>query len=78
LAAAPASTYSGNYPLSRYLYIYLNKAPGKPLDPAVLEFAKYVLSRDGQTVTLKSGFYPITSALRTKVLPALGLSNDSN
>jgi phosphate transport system substrate-binding protein len=75
---SPASTYSGKYPLSRYLYIYLNKAPGKPLDPAVLEFAKYVLSRDGQTVTLKSGFYPITSALRTKVLPVLGLSNDTN
>jgi phosphate transport system substrate-binding protein len=75
---SPASTYSGNYPLSRYLYIYLNKAPGKPLNPGVLEFAKYVLSRDGQTVTLKSGFYPITSAIRTKVLPALGLSNDSN
>jgi phosphate transport system substrate-binding protein len=75
---SPASTYSGNYPLARYLYIYLNKAPAKPLDPAVLEFAKYVLSRDGQTETLKSGFYPITEAVRAKGLTALGISNDSN
>ena len=60
---SPASTYSGNYPLARYLNIYLNKAPAKPLDPAILEFAKYILSRDGQTETVKSGFYPITEAL---------------
>ena len=32
---SPASTYSGDYPLARYLYIYLNKAPGKPARPAV-------------------------------------------
>ena len=75
---SPASTYSGNYPLARYLYIYLNKAPAKPLDPPLLEFVKYILSRDGQTETIKSGFYPITSSTRTKALPALGISNDSN
>ena len=75
---SPASTYSGNYPLARYLYIYLNKAPAKPLDPPLLEFVKYILSRDGQTETIKSGFYPITRANRTKVLPALGISVDSN
>jgi phosphate transport system substrate-binding protein len=75
---SPASTYSGNYPLSRYLYIYLNKAPTMPLDPPMLEFVKYILSRDGQTQTVRSGFYPITSATRTTALPKLGISNDSN
>ena len=25
---------SGKYPLNRFLYIYINRAPGKPLDPA--------------------------------------------
>ena len=74
---SPASTYSGNYPLARYLYIYLNKAPAKPLDPPLLEFVKYILSRDGQMETIKSGFYPITSATRTTALPKLGISNDS-
>ncbi len=75
---SPASTYSGNYPLARYLYIYLNKAPAKPLDPPLLEFIKYILSRAGQTETIKSGFYPITSVNRAKALPAIGISNDSN
>ncbi len=75
---SPESAYSGNYPLSRYLYVYLNRAPTKPLDPAVLEFAKYILSRDGQMDTIKSGFYPITSATRAKGLSALGVSGVSN
>ncbi len=75
---SPASTYSGNYSLARYLNIYVNKAPSKPLDPAILEFAKYILSRDGQTETVKGGFYPITEAVRRKGLTALGVPNDSN
>lgn len=75
---SPESAYSGNYPLARYLYIYLNKAPAKPLDPAVLEFAKYILSRDGQMDTIKSGFYPITSTTRAKSLSTLGVSSASN
>ena len=75
---SPASTYSGNYPLSRYLRLYLNKAPSKALDPAMLEFIKYVLSRDGQTDTVNSGFYPITEAIRAKALMSLGISNASN
>ena len=53
---SPRSTYSGEYPLARYLYVYLNKAPNKPLDPPTLEFVKYVLSKDGQNETIRSGF----------------------
>jgi phosphate transport system substrate-binding protein len=75
---SPESTYTGNYPLARYLNIYLNKPPGKPLDLPILEFVKYVLSKDGQTETIKTGFYPITGADRTKALPMVGLSTDSN
>ena len=75
---SPASTYSGKYPLARYLNLYLNKAPDKPLDPAILEFAKYIVSRDGQTETVKSGFYPITEALRATALSKLGVPSDTN
>ncbi|WLT31383.1 PstS family phosphate ABC transporter substrate-binding protein [Geothrix sp. PMB-07] len=38
----------GTYPLTRFLYIYVNKAPGKALDPAVKEFLRFVLSKEGQ------------------------------
>ena len=49
------ATYSGKYPVARYLYIYLNKARDEPLDPLRVEFIKYILSKDGQTLTEKGG-----------------------
>ena len=42
------SVYAHKYPFSRYVYIYVNKAPGKPLEPKVKEFLKLVLSQQGQ------------------------------
>ncbi len=36
------------YPLTRFLNIYVNKAPGRALDPTVREFLRFVLSREGQ------------------------------
>jgi phosphate transport system substrate-binding protein len=51
------------YPLSRFLYLYVNKAPGKPLDPLVREFERLVLSREGQEVVVKDGYLPLTPAI---------------
>jgi phosphate transport system substrate-binding protein len=53
----------GTYPLSRYLYLYVNKPPGKPLDPLAREFLKLVLSKQGQEVVVKDGYLPLTSAI---------------
>ena len=39
-----------NYPLARLIYFNTNKVPGKPLDPALYEFLRFVLSRDGQQI----------------------------
>jgi phosphate transport system substrate-binding protein len=50
--------YTGKYPLARYLYIYFNRNPSQALDPTIREFLKYVLSKEGQTLTMKAGFYP--------------------
>ena len=50
---------SGKYPLSRFLYVYVNKAPGKPLDPLPLEFLKLMLSKEGQEVVIKDGYMPL-------------------
>lgn len=57
--ASPEGVYSGKYPLRRYLYLYINKAPGKAADPLVAEFIKYVLSKEGQEVNVKDGFLPL-------------------
>ena len=51
------------YPLSRFLFLYFNKAPGKPLDPLVREFLKLVLSREGQEVVVKDGYLPLTPGI---------------
>jgi phosphate transport system substrate-binding protein len=67
-------TFSGQYPLARYLRIYLSKRPDQPLDPLRAEFIKYVLSRDGQTQTEKGGFYSITNDIREAELKKLGIS----
>jgi phosphate transport system substrate-binding protein len=61
-----AGTYeeviTSKYPLSRFLYIYVNKAPGKPLDPLPQEFLKLVLSKEGQETVIKDGYMPLTPA----------------
>ncbi len=38
IVPTPPNVYAGKYPLSRFLYVYVNKAPNKPLDPLVREF----------------------------------------
>jgi phosphate transport system substrate-binding protein len=58
-----ANVTSGKYPLSRFLYIYVNKAPGKPLDPLVKEYVKLILSKDGQEVVVKDGYLPLSPAI---------------
>jgi len=52
---------SGKYPLARFLYIYVNKAPGKPMDPLALEYMKLVLSKEGQESVVKDGYMPLTA-----------------
>ena len=50
---------SGKYPLSRFLYIYINKKPNQPLDPLLKEFLKFVLSYEGQEIVIKDGYLPL-------------------
>jgi phosphate transport system substrate-binding protein len=57
--ATTENAIKGAYPLSRFLYIYVNKQPGKPLAPLELEFLKMVLSKIGQQVVVKDGYIPL-------------------
>jgi phosphate transport system substrate-binding protein len=45
------------YPLSRLTFFNTNKAPGKPLNPALEEFLRFVESREGQQVVLEHARY---------------------
>ena len=66
-----ATAVSGEYPLSRFMYIYVNKAPGRPLPPLEREFLSLVLSREGQQVVLKDGYVPLTPALAARAREVL-------
>jgi phosphate transport system substrate-binding protein len=50
---------SGKFPLARFLYIYVNKKPGQPMDKLTSEFLRFVLSRPGQEVVIKDGYFPL-------------------
>jgi len=66
--ATAENAVAGAYPLSRFLYLYVNKAPNKPLDPMVREFVKMVLSKQGQQVTVKDGYFPLPAKVAGKSL----------
>lgn len=71
IAATPDNAVSGKYPLSRFLYVYVNKHPNKSLAPLEKEFLKLVLSRSGQQVVIKDGYIPLPAKVVKKYLAEL-------
>jgi phosphate transport system substrate-binding protein len=63
----------GKYPMSRFLYVYVNKHPNKPLSPIEAEFLKMVLSQEGQQIVEKDGYVPLSGKLAAAELKKLGL-----
>jgi phosphate transport system substrate-binding protein len=49
----------GSYPLGRFLFIYVNNPPDKPVDPLVKEFLRFVMSKEGQEIVIKDGYMPL-------------------
>jgi phosphate transport system substrate-binding protein len=66
--ATAGNAYAGKYPLARFLYVYINRAPGKPLDPLTREFIRFVASKQGQEVVIKDGFFPIPNSVAKEEL----------
>ena len=50
---------SGDYPMARFLVIYVNKKPGAPLDKLTGEFLKFVQAKEGQEIVIKDGYFPL-------------------
>jgi len=69
--ATPENAIAGTYPLTRYLYVYVNKKPNQPLAPLDNEFIKMVLSKTGQQVVIKDGYIPLPAKIVDKVLATL-------
>jgi len=60
------------YPLVRSIHIFLNRAPGRPLEPRLREFLRFILSREGQDIVDRDGGYlPLTAAVALEQLKKL-------
>ncbi|NOQ90526.1 MAG: phosphate ABC transporter substrate-binding protein PstS family protein [Gammaproteobacteria bacterium] len=68
IKATPDNAVSGKYPLSRFLYVYVNKHPNKELAPLDKEFIKLILSKQGQEVVIKDGYIPLPAKVVAKYL----------
>ena len=71
IEATEENAIKGSYPLSRFLLVYVNKAPNKPLPPLEMEFIKMVLSKTGQEVVVKDGYIPMPKKIVDKELEKL-------
>lgn len=64
---------TGEYPLARFLYVYVNKHPTRGFSPLEREFLKMVLSKQGQEVVVRDGYIPLPAAAVEQQLKNLGL-----
>ena len=71
--ASPENAVDGSYPLSRFLYVYINKAPNKPLLPLEREFIKLVYSQQGQDVVAKDGYIQLPASVVERMSKTLEL-----
>ncbi|HBX38430.1 MAG TPA: phosphate-binding protein [Pseudohongiella sp.] len=69
----PENAASGDYPLARYLFIYINKHPNRELDPLTREFIKMVYSKQGQEIVDRDGFVTLPAAVADRYLAELGI-----
>ncbi len=62
---------NGKYPLGRFLYLYVNKKPGQPMDKLTQEYLHFVLSKGGQEIVVKDGYFPLPAAVVEQELAKL-------
>src|SRR6056297_1045160 len=64
---------TGDYPLARLLYVYVNKPPTAPLNPLEREFFRLVLSKQGQEVVVRDGYIPLPAAVAQRMRDQLDI-----
>jgi phosphate transport system substrate-binding protein len=66
------TVHDRSYPLYDRIHAYTDRVPGKPMDPKVLEFLRFVLSREGQDAVMRDGKYlPLTAEVANAQLKKL-------
>lgn len=64
--ALPENALDGSYPLARFLYVYINREPGRPVHPLTREFLKMALSFTGQSIVVRDGYVPLPAAVAAR------------
>jgi phosphate transport system substrate-binding protein len=72
--ATAENAATGDYPLARYLLVYINKHPNRELDPVTREFVKMLYSKQGQEVVDRDGYVPLPAVIAQRVLEQLGIN----
>jgi phosphate transport system substrate-binding protein len=65
------NSLTGDYPLARFLIVYVNKKPGEPLDTLTREFLTFVLSKEGQAIVEKDGYFPMPAEIAAEVIDSI-------
>ncbi|ATC56874.1 PstS family phosphate ABC transporter substrate-binding protein [Vibrio anguillarum] len=73
IAASYENILSGAYPLSRYLYVYVNKHPNQDLPPMQREFIRFIFSKQGQAIVGKDGYVPVSAEFAQQELAKVGI-----
>ncbi len=72
----PENVYTGEYPLARFLLVYVNHQPGTTIDPLRGEFIRYIFSRQGQEDVVKDGYFPVPASVAREQLRNVGFDPD--
>lgn len=67
----PENCFDGSYPLARFLLIYVNNKPGEEMDLLTKEFLKFVVSKQGQEIVVRDGYFPLPAAVAAEVVAQL-------
>lgn len=71
--ASMDNAYSGDYPLARFLWVYVNHRPGSQMEPLRAEFVRMIFSRAGQEAVVKDGYIPVTADVAREELNRIGV-----
>jgi phosphate transport system substrate-binding protein len=76
-AANAENSLSGDYPIARFLYLYVNADPQAGMtDPLRREFVKLIFSKQGQEVVAKDGYFPVPASVAREDLEMLKIKVD--
>ncbi|MFW6171527.1 MAG: PstS family phosphate ABC transporter substrate-binding protein [Planctomycetota bacterium] len=67
----PENALAGKYPLARFLMVYVNRDPRRPLDRLTHEFIRFINSRQGQKIVVRDGFFPLPAAVAEETMKAV-------